>query len=109
MKSGSKASMDERETGDKPSLVLVTIDCLRADHVGFLGYGKDTTPHLDRLSGESLVFEKALVAGSPTYYSFLALMASRYPLAMGRDVIGLVPAETTLGETLQDADRKSVV
>src|SRR5205807_1912716 len=29
------------------SLILITIDCLRADHVGFLGYGRPTTPFLD--------------------------------------------------------------
>jgi arylsulfatase A-like enzyme len=85
------------------SLILVTVDCLRADHVGFLGYKRPTTPFLDSLTAESFVFSNAIVAGVPTYYSFPAIMASRYPLALGRDVIGLAPGEASLACTLQDA------
>ena len=85
------------------SLVLITVDCLRADHVGFLGYDRPTTPFLDSLAAESTVFHNAIAAGVPTYYSFPAIMASRYPLALGRDVIGLAPGEPTLASTLQEA------
>ena len=85
------------------SLVLITTDCLRADHVGFLGYPRPTTPFLDSLAKESIVFSNAVVAGSPTYYSFPAILASRYPLGLGRDVIGLAPEELTLATALQRA------
>src|ERR1700758_4494931 len=85
------------------SLVLITVDCLRADHVGFLGYDRATTPFLDSLAKESFVFPEAIAAGVPTYYSFPAILASRYPLALGRDVIGLAPGEASLACTLQDA------
>jgi arylsulfatase A-like enzyme len=82
------------------SLILITVDCLRADHVGFLGYCRPTTPFLDCLAQESAVFSNAIVAGTPTYYSFPAIMASRYPLALGRDVVGLAPDEPTLASVL---------
>jgi arylsulfatase A-like enzyme len=85
------------------ALVLITVDCLRADHVGFLGYERPTTPFLDSLARESAVFSNAIVAGAPTYYSFPALMASRYPLALGRDVVGLAPNESTLATTLKES------
>lgn len=85
------------------SLVLVTVDCLRADHVGFLGYDRPTTPFLDSLAAESIVVPNAIVAGAPTYYSFPAIMASRYPLALGRDVIGLAPGESTLASVLNES------
>jgi arylsulfatase A-like enzyme len=85
------------------SLVLVTVDCLRADHVGFLGYDRPTTPFLDSLAVESLVLANAIVAGAPTYYSFPAIMASRYPLALGRDVIGLAPGEPTIASVLKES------
>jgi arylsulfatase A-like enzyme len=87
----------------KRSLVLVTVDCLRADHVGFLGYSRPVTPGLDALAGSSIVFSDAIVAGAPTYFSFPAIMASRYPLALGRDVLGIAPHELTLAASLQDA------
>ena len=85
-----------------PSLLFITIDCLRADHVGFLGYRQAITPTMDRLAAESIVFANAVVAGSPTYYAFPALLAGRFPLAMGRDVLGLCPDETTLASHLRD-------
>jgi len=61
----------------KRSLVLVTVDCLRADHVGFLGYSRPVTPNLDNLAEDSVVFSNAIVAGAPTYFSFPAILASR--------------------------------
>ncbi len=85
------------------SIVLVTVDCLRADHVGFMGYTRPTTPFLDFLAGESFVVPTAIVAGAPTYYSFPAILASRYPLALGRDVLGLGPDEPTLASVLKQA------
>jgi arylsulfatase A-like enzyme len=85
------------------SLVLITVDCLRADHVGFLGYERPTTPFLDELAAKSCVFTEALATGSPTYYSFPGILASRYPLALGRENIGLSPGESTLATRLKQA------
>lgn len=86
----------------RKSVILVTVDCLRADHCGFLGYRRPTTPFLDGLATECLVFPTAIVAGVPTYYSFTAIMASRYPLAMGREVLGLASGETSLASVLKE-------
>jgi arylsulfatase A-like enzyme len=85
------------------SVVLVTVDCLRADHTGFMGYEKVTTPFLDTLAAESFVFPAAIVAGAPTYYSLPGILASRYPLAFGRDVVGLAPEETNLASAFKQA------
>ena len=89
--------------GKQKSVVLVTVDCLRADHCGFMGYNRPTTPFLDSLARESFVFPAAIVAGAPTYYSFPAILASRYPLALGRDLLGLAPAEPSLATVLKQA------
>lgn len=89
--------------GGPKSLVLVTVDCLRADHTGFLGYARPTTPFLDRLASESLVFPKAIVTGAPTYYSFPGILASRFPLTLGREGVGIPPGEATLATVLQQA------
>lgn len=85
------------------SLMLITVDCLRADHVGFLGYPRKTTPFLDGLAESSAVFSNAIVAGAPTYYSFPAIMASRHPLALGRDIAGIAPEEPTIASTLRQS------
>ena len=88
----------------KRSLVLVTVDCLRADHVGFLGYSRpgDAKPGYS-WRRTCFVFSNAIVAGAPTYFSFPAILASRYPLALGRDVLGIAPHEPTIATALHDA------
>ena len=88
---------------DRRSLILVTVDCLRADRVGFRGYSQPLTPFLESLVKESIVFSGALVAGAPTYFSFPAIMASRYPLGLGREVLGVAPGEATIATALQGA------
>lgn len=85
------------------SLVLVTVDCLRADRLGFAGYARPLTPFLDSLAESSIVFSDAIVAGAPTYFSFPGIMASRHPFDLGREVSGIAPGETTLATTLQVA------
>ena len=87
----------------RKSILLVTVDCLRADHVRFMGYKPATTPILDSLAAESFVVPAAIVAGAPTYYSIPTILASRYPLALGRDVLGLAPNEPTLASVLKQA------
>lgn len=85
------------------SLILVTIDCWRAYHAGFMGYGRPITPFLDSLASESFVFEKAVVAGAPTYYSLPAILGSRHALAQGRDLLGLAPEESTIASVLRES------
>jgi arylsulfatase A-like enzyme len=86
----------------RKSVLLITVDCLRANHCGFMGYQHPTTPFLDSIAGESFVFPTAIVAGVPTYYSLPAILASRYPLALGREVLGLVPGEKNLASALKE-------
>jgi arylsulfatase A-like enzyme len=97
------AAAEARGSVKQKSIVLVTVDCLRADHVGFMGYRQPTTPFLDALAKESFIFPSAIVAGAPTYYSLPAVLASRYPLALGRDVVGIAPGEVTLQSTLRQS------
>ena len=85
------------------SLILITVDCLRADHVGFYGYSRSTTPFLDCLAEESKVFRNAVAAGSPTYYAMPAMLASRHALALGRDLLGIAPEEATLASMLRES------
>ena len=86
----------------RKSVILITVDCLRADHCGFMGYPRPTTPFLDGLAAESFVFPAAIVGGVPTYYSFPAILASRYPLALGREVLGLAVEEKNLASVCKE-------
>ncbi len=60
--------------------VLITMDALRGDRVGYAGYPRPTSPELDRLSEEALVFENAFSLGPTTSVAFPAIMSSTYPL-----------------------------
>jgi arylsulfatase A-like enzyme len=68
-----------------------------------MGYQRPTTPFLDYLAKESFVVPNAVVGGVPTYYSLPSLLASRSPLSVGRDFIGLAPGETSLPVQLKEA------
>jgi hypothetical protein len=59
-------------------LLLVTIDALRADHVGAYGYGRPTTPNIDRFAREGMLFEHAYTATPHTSYAITSLMTGKY-------------------------------
>jgi len=48
------------------NVVVVTYDSLRADHCGYMGYDRDTTPHLDRMAEEGVAFPNAISPASRT-------------------------------------------
>jgi len=66
----------------KNNIVLITIDALRADHIGCLGYLRQTTPNLDKLAHSGILFSKAFANGPTTPFSFPSIMASIYPLML---------------------------
>ena len=84
---------DEQE--DRPDLILVSIDCLRADHVGAYGYSRPTTPTLDALASESVLFENTVSVSSwtlPTHMSMLTgLMPTEHGLSRARKRRASVP------------------
>jgi arylsulfatase A-like enzyme len=60
-----------------PNLLLITVDCLRADHVGAYGYPRPTTPELDRLAKGGVRFAKAYANAPMTLPSIPQLFTSR--------------------------------
>lgn len=63
------------------SVVLVTIDSLRADHCGYWGYDRSFTPTIDKLAKEGLVFENAVSPGPSTPESMPAVMTGEFPVS----------------------------
>ena len=59
---------------DGPDLVLVTIDTLRADHLGCYGYERGTSPAIDALAAKSVHFERAYATSSWTLPSIASIM-----------------------------------
>src|SRR4029453_7506683 len=54
------------EPPQAPSLLLVSIDTLRADHLGFMGYPRPTSPYLDELAKTGTVFTDVTAVSSYT-------------------------------------------
>jgi len=59
-------------------ILLITIDALRADHLGCYGYERNTSPTLDRLAREGVRFEFAYAPTPHTSYSVVSLMTGKY-------------------------------
>ena len=64
-------------------IVLITVDSLRADHLGCYGYDRDTTPYLDVLAESSHVFSNAFSHACSTRPSFPSILTSTYPEMYG--------------------------
>lgn len=78
---------DDERRADRPGtdvdltgrdIALITIDALRADHVGAYGYARKTTPNLDKLAAEGAVFEAAYTQTPHTSYAITSLMTGKY-------------------------------
>lgn len=63
----------------RPNVLLVTIETLRADHVGAYGYPRNTTPNLDRLAAQGARFEDTVAQAPFTLPSIASLMTGRTP------------------------------
>ena len=72
-----------RKQPPKPNVVVVVIDTLRADHLPFYGYPKDTAPFLSKLAAQAVVFDKAYAASSWTAPATASIFTSLYPFQHG--------------------------
>jgi arylsulfatase len=71
------------EPGPPPSLILVTVDTLRADHLGVDGYPRDTSPNLDALAREGTWFSRAYAQSATTASSHATLFTAVLPPVHG--------------------------
>jgi arylsulfatase A-like enzyme len=76
----------DNERGNRTAvrnIVLVTLDCVRPDHLGCYGYRGVETPHLDQLAACGLLFEEAVTHGPNTWVAHGALFTGCYPPVNG--------------------------
>ena len=60
------------------NVLIVSIDCLRADHLSSYGHHRPTSPNIDAFAAESLLFEHAYAQGTNTGHSFTSMYRSSY-------------------------------
>jgi arylsulfatase A-like enzyme len=92
-------------TTPKYNVVLISIDSLRADHVGCYGYSRNTTPAIDRLASQGVRFAEAISTSSWTLPTHLSIFTSRYQISHGvmHESYKLSEAVPTLGEVMSAA------
>lgn len=93
------------ETSEGPrGLIVISLDTFRADHLSLYGYERDTTPRLDELARESVVFDQAYTTAPWTQPAHMSLLTGLYPMqhrVIGRDR-SLGAEARTLAERLRD-------
>ena len=68
---------------DKPNVILVVIDTQRADHLSCYGYNRDTSPTLNKIAQEGLLFETAISQSSWTWPATATILTGLYPYTHG--------------------------
>ena len=63
----------------KPNVLLIVADALRADHLSCYGYDRATSPQIDKLAANALVFDQAMSNSPWTKPSIGSLFTSKYP------------------------------
>src|SRR5712692_2762577 len=88
-----------------PNVVVITIDTLRADHLGCYGYKQIRTPNIDALAADATRFERAYTAVPVTLPSHTVMFTGTYPMLSGMHDFAankLNPTQPTLASVLKE-------
>jgi arylsulfatase A-like enzyme len=72
-----------RPADPRPDVVVVVLDAVRADHLSGYGYEHETSPHLDALARENVLYRRAISAGTWTVTGHASLFTGRLPTSHG--------------------------
>jgi arylsulfatase A-like enzyme len=99
------AAGSKPDAGSPQGIILVWADTLRRDHLGAYGYGRTTSPSIDRLAREGTLFRDCIGQATWTKVATPALMTSLYPSSHGvRDFSDRLPGSAvTMAEVYRDA------
>ena len=88
---------------EQNGVAALTLHCRTRDHLGCYGYPRDTSPFMDRLAQEGIVFEDALVLAPWTVPSVASLFASQHPRCLLSEefTFDLSDAESVFAEHLK--------
>lgn len=99
---------------DKPNVILIVVDTLRADRLSTYGYHRPTSPNLDRFADESVKFERCISPANWTPPGHASIFTGRFPISHGAhktlsdrnpkypNCFPLAEEETTIAEILAE-------
>ncbi|MGJ3259881.1 MAG: sulfatase-like hydrolase/transferase [Rhodospirillales bacterium] len=88
---------------DRPNVLLLSADTFRADRLGLYGYGRPTSPNLDRFAADSIVCDNAYTLGPFTQLACIQLFTSSRPLSYGGYDRGAAGRPDTVFKHFRDA------
>lgn len=86
-------------------VMLLSIDALRADHLGVYGYHRETSPTIDHIARSGVRFRRAYSPSGHTREAVPAMLSGRYPSAATTE--GYRPSQSTIGHLLQGTPARS--
>ena len=104
--SAALPALSQTPAKSSPNVVLITIDTLRADHLGCYGYKQIKTPNIDGLAADGVRFERAFAVVPVTLPSHSSILTGTYPMFSGmHDFSGnkLNPQQPTMASVLKQA------
>lgn len=72
--------------GERPNILWIVMDTVRADHLSSYGYRRDTSPNIDRIASEGILFENTISAAPWTLPSHASMFTGMFPSKHGADV-----------------------
>ncbi len=78
-----------RKPPSGPNVLLITVDTVRADHLSCYGYPRQTSPNIDRLASEGILFKRAYTPVPLTGPAHISLMTSLFPQQHGATINGM--------------------
>ncbi len=104
--SSKSSRVSGRPNVERPNIVLYVVDTLRADHLGTYGYSRETSPNLDDLAQEAIVFTNAHAQTSWTRPAVASILTGLSPEMHGVDEReeGMADSVVTLAEILGAAN-----
>ena len=94
---------EQRATAQSvPNVVVIVVDTLRADHLSGYGYSRQTSPNLDHIAQNGVLFEEAFAAASWSLPSHASLLTGRYPFEHGAEKGPLNERYLTIAEAFRD-------
>jgi arylsulfatase A-like enzyme len=81
--SASSCLQENGSEMDHVNVLVLVIDTVRADRLGAYGFARETSPNIDKLASEGVLFEEAISSAPRTWQSFTSILTGLYPLRHG--------------------------
>jgi len=106
-----EAIAEARAVCSSANIIICCIDAARRDHLGCYGYSRPTTPEIDKLAEQSVLFKNAVSDASYTLAAIASLWTGQAPDSNGLTVVGMrLPLDiTTLPEACKEAGLHTAV